>query len=721
MNNEIRLGTPPLLVPMSTQQEQHQNIMSNISRRRESRERIWACSDPPAVLTSRKSSSSPTEPNFDTVAPDSLARSTADGGSARSSEDLFLPDEPVNKLPEHMLALAPHGEDANNDDQKGSSVLLARKRQQLGSTKNKIPQVLGAALSENKLQEEKDPLMSALRQALRLELGHLLSNRGKFHEVMREEVRGALTDIRNEAMKMSPRAPERTPPDSPGLLRRSSTKSQGSGDKEGKIKRTPSNKSSGSMSEGDGTLVTEEAKEYLKEIVSSMARHTEEKDLSVQGSKASWAQWLEDVLDTCDKIKEPVRTGQLASISQSKAFEAVVLVVIFVNCGYMAYSADYGVKNPGKAPSSEVFADWYFQIFYTMELVIKLIVHRAYFFVNENWKANWFDAFLVVTGWMGFIQSDDGGGGVSGSFLRIIRLAKLGRTMRAVRAMSELKHLRAFLVCLQGSFMSFFWSLVMLLCVLFIFSLFMLQILDSYLVDNGMQLGDSQWLEIMYGGVLQSILTLFRASTGGDDWAVAYEVIAQTGAFGALIYLVFIAFTQLALINIITGIFVESAMQTLRPDREMLTMEQRRIESEHAAEMERLCRLGDADGSGTISPQEFEKMLARGRLPRLLTLLGLSKHHVVEFFTTMSELSPQTEGEVDIRSFVQACMQLKGAATNFDVQMIHAELRSMWQKSDSRLSDISEKLYALESLIDGYEYSDEIAGSNESEGPALSA
>jgi hypothetical protein len=334
--------------------------------------------------------------------------------------------------------------------------------------------------------------------------------------------------------------------------------------------------------------------------------------------------------------------------------------------------------------------------------------------------------------------------------------------MRAVRAMSELKHLRAFLVCLQGSFMSFFWSLVMLVAVLIIFSLFMVQILAAHLVDTDQTLGGD--MEAMFGTVFKSTMTLFVASTGGRDWAVAYEVFSETGWAGCVIYLVFIAFTQLALINIITGIFVESAVQTLRPDRETIVTEHIRLEKENATELERICRqaplhaqtlsdgwgasagrssfwfsflraelvqgcqparaggLGpgdgaealaqllteaDTDGNGKMSRSEFEVHLQKGRVPRLLLLLGLSKHHVMEFFNTMAAMNQNPdegeEEEVDIASFVQACMQLKGAATNFDVQMIHAELRSMWGKQERRMSEVNEQLFTMYRLMDGME------------------
>jgi hypothetical protein len=467
------------------------------------------------------------------------------------------------------------------------------------------------------------------------------------------------------------------------------------------VRSTGSESLSGSEKECEDQV---QAKEYFSEIVQSMSRHEGEREASNYGDEKGryncW-EYLDMAYDHFLSIEEPRRRGCLANVVSSRAFETIILVTIFVNCGFMAYSADHEVQSPGETSMTIIIGDWIFQVIYTIELTLKLIVHRQFFFCNGSWKANWFDAFLVIVGWAG-MSGDSDGGGFSGSFLRVVRLAKLGRTMRAVRAMSELKHLRAFLVCLQGSFMSFFWSLVMLVAVLIIFSLFMVQILGAHLLDNDLQIGNLETMDRMYGTVARSTLTLFRASTGGDDWAIPYDVIVEVGVSGAIVYLIFISFTQLALINIITGIFVESAVQTLRPDRETIATEHLRLEKENAMELERLCKMADKDGNGRLGRQEFEDSLHKDRIRRLLMVLGLSKHHVMEFFDTMSTLAIDDEGEVDISQFVRGCMQLKGAATNFDVQMIHAEMRSMWNRTDRRLSELNGQILHLTGLCELY-------------------
>merc|ERR1719254_198644 len=112
--------------------------------------------------------------------------------------------------------------------------------------------------------------------------------------------------------------------------------------------------------------------------------------------------------------------------------------------------------------------------------------------------------------------------------------------------------------------MSLVWSVVMMAVVFYMFSLFFVQNVAIYFKVNGEQ---SELMD-MYGSVQMSMLTLYQACSGGDDWSLSFTVISMTGWSSSVVYFVFIAFSNIALLNIITGIFVDSAMQNLAPDEE---------------------------------------------------------------------------------------------------------------------------------------------------------
>jgi len=78
---------------------------------------------------------------------------------------------------------------------------------------------------------------------------------------------------------------------------------------------------------------------------------------------------------------------------------------------------------------------------------------------------------------------------------------------------------------------------------------------------------------------------------------------------------------------------------------------------------------------GRLSPAMFKQSLREGRLPRLLSLIGLQKQHARDFFALLS--SQSADGTVEVESFVTGCMKLKGSATSFDLHMLKVDVRSV--------------------------------------------
>jgi hypothetical protein len=387
--------------------------------------------------------------------------------------------------------------------------------------------------------------------------------------------------------------------------------------------------------------------------------------------------WLKD-------LEEPPRSGCLAEFVTGPVLEGMVCAAIFLNCAFMVYATDVEIQNLGSSIQFLSIGNWFFQVVYTIELTMKLVVHRQWFFWNDSWKWNAFDCALVIAGFVTLSQGNSPAGA-----WRILRLLRIGRAMKALRIMSHLKQLNALLTCLHGSLSGLFWSLLMLFIVYALFSLFLMQIIIGHLEETGDSLEDSNF-HALFASVEESVLTLYKASTGGDDWSVAYSVIEETGFWGSATYLSFVAFVQFALINIITGIFVESAMSVLTLNPEMLAMEHNRKELENATKLEQLCIRVDADESGKLTQDEFEDSLRKKQLPMLLTMLGLPQHHVVELFRHMA--LDADDRKVEIGAFVKGCMLLKGAATNFDLHMLQSEFRDAHAHHQKDLDDILELL-----------------------------
>lgn len=256
-----------------------------------------------------------------------------------------------------------------------------------------------------------------------------------------------------------------------------------------------------------------------------------------------------------------------------------------------------------------------------------------------------------------------------------------------------------------------FWCVAMLTIVFYMFSLVFLNLVAIHLAGSGLPPDSDEKSEILhhFGSALGCMLTLWMAVSGGDDWSNPYNAISLTGKAGALLFVAFIIFTSIALLNIITGLFVESAMLSLSPNREKQALEHEREEQEYADELKKLCLAVDFDHSNKLTREQFEDGLRKEKIPRLLMLLGLNKEHVTQFFDALAHHSEKerirsgssprqrTEQEVDIHGFVQGCMRLRGTATSFDQQLVILEIKEMGAVNHMFLNDIHKRVRKLES------------------------
>merc|ERR1719375_363268 len=112
------------------------------------------------------------------------------------------------------------------------------------------------------------------------------------------------------------------------------------------------------------------------------------------------------------------------------------------------------------------------------------MVHRCYFFVNEDMQWNIFDTVLVAIAVFdfvgGFFVETDGDNNLV--VMRILRLCKLAKIVRAIRAMRFFKDLAVLMDSFRSASVALFWTLVMLALVFYVFSLLFMSGLSQYMV-----------------------------------------------------------------------------------------------------------------------------------------------------------------------------------------------------------------------------------------------
>jgi uncharacterized membrane protein len=202
-------------------------------------------------------------------------------------------------------------------------------------------------------------------------------------------------------------------------------------------------------------------------------------------------------------------------------------------------------------------------------------------------------------------------------------------------------------------------------------------ITGNYFSEKGADLDDAakERLEAGFGSVFQATLSLYMCITGGNDWSEYYESLLVTGKFGPYLFLLFIFFTQVAVMNIILGLFVNQAIDSMTPTREEAARE-------HAEELRRrdndLChiiRSTDIKGDGLISIEEWRATLKKGNVASYLDLCGFRPQDVHEYYKMLCFESK--DGTVHLDDFVKGCLQLRGRASRFDMYCLRKEVQEL--------------------------------------------
>jgi len=437
----------------------------------------------------------------------------------------------------------------------------------------------------------------------------------------------------------------------------------------------------------------------MREIQSSRSGASSLKERAQEWWDLQLYKWL----DWWMSLEEPSRNGYLAKTVVSKKFEAFCASVIIANACYTAYTTNYEVTHMEEEPMSDL-VECGFLVFYVVELMLKFGVHRWYFFCNDDMKWNLLDLLLVLTAvyyqlmtWIFTVS------GVDLTYMRTLRILKVARILRVIRVAKIFSELRLMLNSILGSFHSLFWSFVMLGFVFYIFGLVFVQGTATYLKQYGEEIDPfSRYrIEKTFGSVERAMLSLYKATTGGSDWENLFDdpIIERMGALNIGLFIFLIAFIQVALLNILTAVFVENALKLAQPDRDQQALEQRKKELAEAQELRSLCETIDLDNSGTINPNQFCANFRQGKLRAHLQVLGLHIKDAEVFYELL--LADGEAKEVEIEDFVAGCMRLRGSATSLDLQTVlhyirhqNNRLRQFFQACDFRFNELQGRIAA---------------------------
>lgn len=175
-------------------------------------------------------------------------------------------------------------------------------------------------------------------------------------------------------------------------------------------------------------------------------------------------------------------------------------------------------------------------------------------------------------------------------------------------------------------------------------------------------------LDRHFGTLPRAMIALFQVVSDGIHWHdLADPLIASYSEWVVLPFIIYAALAIYSLMNIIVGIFVDSAVRTADTDNKVSLIQ----------EMHAMFQLADEDGSGTLSWDEFERFLDHPQMCKLLRAIDLDQDHAKQLFRLLDEDSSGNH-EINHKTFVNRCMRFHGAAKAVDLAaFMHEYQRTM--------------------------------------------
>lgn len=406
-----------------------------------------------------------------------------------------------------------------------------------------------------------------------------------------------------------------------------------------------------------------------------------------------------DMLTSRGKSEAANKQSIVKGIVFSDWFDLLSSFAILSNCVFIAAQLEYVTteaekQGHEKIPSWSLPVELTFCALFSIEFALRVYAHGRNIFYSKDRSWTVFDGLVVFVSVFEVsldLAVDSDRVGSDTSFFRSMRALRVTRAIRVVRVFRFFKELRTLTVTILGSFKTLMWSAVMM--VLFWYVCGVILTTATYEACSltpvaSMTLHpDCPPLKERFGTLRRSVLSLYMAMAGGVDWDAIYSIMGPMDEVYKILFLIYLFFTMFGVLNIVTGIFVESAKEARENDRDMLVRAQLRYQDKYIKDMIRLFQEIDVSGSGTISRQEFQWHLTDERALAYFEALKLDISDVATLFDL---LDTSKSGGISVEEFLSGCQRLRGESRALDLAVMRTEILS-WMGHFSKYLDKMEK------------------------------
>eukprot|EP00928_Gymnodinium_smaydae_P070628 TRINITY_DN54429_c0_g1_i1.p1 TRINITY_DN54429_c0_g1~~TRINITY_DN54429_c0_g1_i1.p1 ORF type:complete len:657 (+),score=115.70 TRINITY_DN54429_c0_g1_i1:149-2119(+) len=351
----------------------------------------------------------------------------------------------------------------------------------------------------------------------------------------------------------------------------------------------------------------------------------------------------------------------------SPYFDYCAAALIVSNAAVIGLKTQYDCVNRGEpTPYYFTVLNIVFCFLFSAELVFRVIGKGLRgFFLQQGRTAiwSWFDLTVVLLQIMeitiGMLLSR-----LSGEAVAFVRIIPVIRVVRVIRVMRFIRQFRILVTMIFGTLKTVSWALVLLMLIMYLFGIFFAQSVANHSL---MATSIDPSLDLYYGRLTSTILTLFQAIIGGIDWRDAYQPLEEIGFLYSFLFIVYIIFVQLVVMNVLTGMFLQRAMEQAQSDQEHVIHLRVQEQQQFVRRLRELFEELDTSKDGIISLAEFEDHLQDKRMQALLQTVEIDTS---DAWTLFKLLDTDGGGSVDLEEFVDGVQKLRGSAKSIQMAQL---------------------------------------------------
>merc|ERR1712187_566899 len=144
----------------------------------------------------------------------------------------------------------------------------------------------------------------------------------------------------------------------------------------------------------------------------------------------------------------------------------------------------------------------------------------------------------------------------------------------------------------------------------------------------------------------------------------------------------YIFFCIFSVMNIVTGVFVDGAIQRSSQERDLRLEKERAQKEMYVSMLLDLLEEIDAEGKGVITREELQEAFKLERVQHYFSVLDID---IADSNYLFDMLDLDGSNEVDMEEFVTGCLRLKGNAKSIDIHTLMFEIKQVLAKCETMM------------------------------------